>query len=175
MKSTTAWRKANVAIAALSMALLGTTPPLAAIATEVGYPTVGTTTHRASASHTAPPAPMALSQSRAVSARIARASTGQYEYICIGSDGSSWSLRIGEPTTDCHGSYLLKYINGVQVASYRLSIGGGIAAPVAPWSTGCVVAVASGVALFLFPPTGATAWVVVGGLTAAGLYTSCLA
>lgn len=107
--------------------------------------------------------------------RIVPASTGQYEYICIGADGSSWSLRAGEPTTDCHGSYLHKYINGVKVASYRLALGGGIAAPRPAWSAGCVIAVASDVALFVFPPTGATAWVTLGGLAAAGLYTSCVA
>lgn len=107
--------------------------------------------------------------------RIVPASTGQYEYICIGTDGNSWSLRAGEPTTNCHGSYLHKYINGVKVASYRLALGGGIAAPRPAWNTGCVLAVASGVALFVFPPTGATAWVTLGGLAAAGLYTSCVA
>ncbi|UOE43167.1 hypothetical protein [Agromyces larvae] len=100
--------------------------------------------------------------------------TGEYEYICQMPDGNSWSLQVGEPTTDCHGSYLQKYINGSMVANYHLAYGGG-AAQVPPWNTGCVLAVASGVALFVFPPTGATAWVVVGGLTAAGLYVSCVA
>lgn len=100
--------------------------------------------------------------------------TGQYEYICIGIDGNSWSLASGEPTTDCHGSYLHKYINGVMVANYHLAYGGG-AAQNPPGNIGCVLAIAGAVSLFYFPPTGVAAWVVNGGLAAAGLLVSCTA
>lgn len=100
--------------------------------------------------------------------------TGEYEYICIGTDGSSWSLASGEPTTDCHGSYLHKYINGVMVANYHLAYGGG-AAQNPPGNIGCVLAIAGTVSLFYFPPTGVAAWVVNGGLAAAGLFVSCTA
>ncbi|WP_344405838.1 hypothetical protein [Dactylosporangium fulvum] len=99
--------------------------------------------------------------------------TGEYEYNCIGVDGSSFWLSPGRPTTDCHGSYLQKYLDGNLLASYNLAYGGG-AAQNPPWNTGCVLAIASGVALFVFPPTGVAAWVTVGGLTAAGLYVSCV-
>ncbi|MBM2615595.1 hypothetical protein JIG36_08455 [Actinoplanes sp. LDG1-06] len=102
------------------------------------------------------------------------AATGEYDYYCIGVDGSSYMLRPGQATTDCHGSYLKKYINGNQVASYHLAYGGG-AAQTVQWNTGCVLAVASGVALFVYPPSGATAWIVQGALTSAGLYVSCKA
>ncbi|MEU5672353.1 hypothetical protein ACGF3C_23200 [Micromonospora sp. NPDC047762] len=99
--------------------------------------------------------------------------TGEYDYFCLGADGSGFWLSQGEPTTNCHGSYLLKYIDGNQVGSYNLAYGGG-AAQTPPWNTGCVLALAGGVALFIFPPTGAVAWVVQGGLAAAGLLTSCV-
>ncbi|MDG4809428.1 hypothetical protein O7634_21995 [Micromonospora sp. WMMD1120] len=99
--------------------------------------------------------------------------TGEYDYFCLGADGSGFWLSQGEPTTNCHGSYLLKYIDGNQVGSYNLAYGGG-AAQTPPWNTGCVLALASGVALFIFPPSGATAWVVQGALAGAGLLVSCV-
>lgn len=102
------------------------------------------------------------------------AATGDYEYVCVGIDGNSYSMAQGEPTWNCKGSYLQKYLDGRQLAVYSLD-GAGNPASTPPFETGCVLAVASGVALFVFPPTGAVAWVVVGGLTAAGLYVSCVA
>lgn len=99
--------------------------------------------------------------------------TGEYDYFCLAADGSGFWLSQGEATTNCHGSYLLKYIDGNQVGSYNLAYGGG-AAQTPPWNTGCVLALAGGVALFIYPPTGAVAWVVQGGLAGAGLLTSCV-
>lgn len=97
---------------------------------------------------------------------------GQYEYICLGVDGNSWSLQSGQPLTDCHGSKLLKYINGSQVATYNLSPTGEILDHAS--SGGCVLAFASGVGLVLWPPTGAVAWVYMSVVTGAG-FSSCIA
>ena len=99
--------------------------------------------------------------------------TGEYDYFCLGADGSGFWLSQGEPTTNCHGSYLLKYIDGNQVGSYNLAYGGG-AAQTPPWDIGCVLALAGGVALFIYPPTGAVAWVVQGGLAGAGRLEACV-
>lgn len=54
---------------------------------------------------------------------------GQYYYSCTATNGSVYWLTPGEPTTNCRGSYLGKYINGARVASYNLTEGGMRAAP----------------------------------------------
>ncbi|MEU8258107.1 hypothetical protein AB0C06_28020 [Micromonospora inaquosa] len=120
-----------------------------------------TTSHVATTSTVpAPSAPLAIQ-------------TGEYEYNCIGTDGSSFWIGPGRPTTDCHGSYLQKYLDGNLLATYNLAYGGG-AAQNPPWNTGCVLAIAGGVALFVFPPTGVAAWVTLSGLAAASLLDSCV-
>jgi hypothetical protein len=97
---------------------------------------------------------------------------GDYYYVCYESNGTNWTMADGQKTIDCKGSYLHKYVNGSRVATYALAYGGG-ASQTTQWMTGCVLAVAGGVALFVYPPTGATAWVVQGGLAAAGLLDGC--
>lgn len=46
------------------------------------------------------------------------------ENVGVIGNSSSWSLRVGEPTTDCHGTFLHKYINGTMVGNYKLSVSG---------------------------------------------------
>ena len=102
--------------------------------------------------------------------------TGEYEYICQMPDGNSWSLQVGEPTTDCHGSYLQKYINGSMVANYKLVYdGGGYYSDVPPFPYGCAIAIAGAYLLVLYPPTSGVAWVLQGSVAAGGLATSCVA
>lgn len=67
--------------------------------------------------------------------------TGQYSYICIGANGSSYTMRSGEKLGNCKGSYLKKYINGNQVDSIRLAGNGTLARPVKKEIIDCVVAV----------------------------------
>jgi hypothetical protein len=100
--------------------------------------------------------------------------TGQYDYNCVLTNGSSYFMSPGSPLTNCKGSYLQKYINGVMVKSVALAYGGGATATVPAGAGGCLLAVASGVALAFFPPSGVLAWVVVGSLTAAGIVASCV-
>lgn len=121
----------------------------------------GTSVNTAAPSETALP-PSDLNQMAA----------GYYEYICLGVDGNSWSLSSGQPLTDCHGSKLLKYINGSHVATYNLSPTGQILDHAS--SGGCVLAFAAGAGMILWPPTGAVAWVYTSVVNAMG-FTSCIA
>ncbi len=99
--------------------------------------------------------------------------TGQYEWVCVLTTGNTYSMRDGEPLTNCKGSYLQKYLNGRQLAVYRLAYdGNGAIANVK--AEGCLLAVAGGVLTILSP-----AWtlryvasVAVGGI---GVYASCKA
>jgi len=94
--------------------------------------------------------------------------TGNYEYICIGTSGASWALVSGEKLSDCHGSFLHKYINGALVANYRLAYGGG-AATTWTWTEGCIITVAlAGVAL-IEGPVGAVEWLSLSVATGYGL------
>ena len=90
----------------------------------------------------APSAASAQSEPTAVqsptSAAVQPASTGEYEYICLGTDGSSYSMASGAPLSDCKGSYLQKYINGQQVDSISLS-GNGEVASVPADKVQCVI------------------------------------
>ncbi|MBF4562874.1 hypothetical protein ITJ43_12085 [Microbacterium sp. VKM Ac-2870] len=100
--------------------------------------------------------------------------TGQYEYICQMPDGNSWSLYVGEQTTDCKGSFLQKYINGNMVANYPLVYnGGGYYSSVPPFPWGCALAIYGGLMLVIYPPETAVAWVAVGSGAAVGLAVSC--
>jgi hypothetical protein len=95
-----------------------------------------------------------------------------YEYICQLADGNSWSLSSGEPTDDCHGTYLQKYINGSMVANYNLTLcrrQRGQHPPGYPVSDDCALALFGTVGLVLFPPTGAVAWVYLGTIQALGI------
>ena len=83
-------------------------------------------------------------------------------------------MKPAENLTNCKGSYLQKYLNGKMVQSVALTYGGGAATKIPAGAGGCILALASGVALIAFPPSGALAWVVTGGLTAAGIVYSCV-
>ncbi|KXC05887.1 hypothetical protein [Microbacterium hominis] len=94
-------------------------------------------------------------------AAIKPMSTGQYEYICQMPNGQSWSLYVGEKTTDCKGSYLQKYINGRMIANYKLAYGGqALASNVDPG--GCLLGIASTAIFILWPSSGWTQWAVSG-------------
>ena len=99
---------------------------------------------------------------------------GYYEYVCVLANGNSYSMASGSALTSCTGTYMQKYLNGSQISVWNLTYGG-VAAANPPYSAGFIVALASGVALVFFPPSGGVAWVVIGGLTAAGIVTSCAA
>ena len=98
--------------------------------------------------------------------------TGEYEYICQQVNGTHWSLASGQPATDCHGSYLQKYINGQMVGNYSLQYYAGNGGPVPPgtqMSQACVLAAAGVAVLIINPPTGATAWVLTSLLNGAAI------
>lgn len=121
-----------------------------------------------------PPPAVSISGDASELAAPALLATGQYEYICIGIDGSSWSLRAGEPTKDCHGSYLHKYINGSLVKIYRLSATGQVIAHPTRDGVSCLLAVAGGFTAFL-NPVGDIVWAASVGIAGLGFITSCLA
>lgn len=136
-------------------------------------------TPRALASHASAPALTATTATATAPSVLVGPTpmTGNYYYNCVLTDGNSWSLAAGEPLTDCHGSYLQKYLDGVHVSSIALTYGGGAAASESSqWHTlGCAVAVASGVVLVLYPPTEALEWILATTAYAGGGAIACLA
>lgn len=96
--------------------------------------------------------------------------TGDYEYICQMPDGNSWSLQVGEATSDCHGSFLQKYINGEMVANYPLVYdGGSVYSGVPPFPWACALGIYGVYVLALYPPTDGVAWVLQGSVAAGGM------
>ena len=126
------------------------------------------------AANAATPEAVAISASSAAPDSVMAPMTGNYDYVCVLQDGSSYTMASGEKITNCHGSYLQKYLDGRKLATYNLSYGGGAALNPVP-SGGCVLALASGVLLILYPPTGAVAWALSGGFYVAGVAVSCTA
>jgi hypothetical protein len=104
--------------------------------------------------------------------------TGNYEYNCVLSNGSSYFMACGEKLTDCHGSYLQKYLDGRKLKTVNLTYGGVVATnpPIGwTWGTGCILSLAAaGAALVVFPPTGAIAWEVPADLSGLGIVASCV-
>lgn len=98
---------------------------------------------------------------------------GDYEHICQLTNGTSWSLASGEPTTNCHGSYLQKYIEGNLVANYNLVYdGGATSTPSIVVGVSCMLSIAGAVGLLFWPPSGAVEWVYMSAVGAASL-ASC--
>ena len=104
--------------------------------------------------------------------------TGEYEYICQLTNGSSWSLASGESTTDCHGSFLQKYINGTMVANYNLVYDGGAQDFVPSGDGWCILALARTAAAALAAPgTGGSSlllWVTGVAAASAGTLHECV-
>lgn len=101
---------------------------------------------------------------------------GQYEYVCVGIDGSSYSMAKGSALSTCKGSYLQKYINGQQVSTTALTTDGAIADPNAI-NMDCVVAiVGTGASAYGIVQTAGTGVIAYVGL-AASVYglKSCVA
>lgn len=100
-------------------------------------------------------------------------STGRYEWVCQGTDGSAWSMPYGTPLKQCSGVSLQKYLDGRLLKTYKLAYTGGPTGSVIA-SGSCAAVVVGGFALVLFPPTGAAAWFATALVNAAPL-AECLA
>ena len=151
----------NFTIGALAIGLiaaLGTTPAYAASAI-------------ASSAEATVSAPAASNESRTSDPLIAR--TGDYEYVCVLTDGRLYSMAAGEPTTNCKGSYLQKYLDGRLLSTYHLAYGGG-ASTEFQWTSGCILATASGV-LLIMSPGGTVVWYLSAAVTGASFLDSCFA
>lgn len=101
---------------------------------------------------------------------------GQYQYVCVGIDGSSYSMAQGAALNTCKGSYLQKYINGQQISTIALTTDGAIADPNAI-NMDCVVAiVGTGASAYGIVQTAGTGVIAYVGL-AASVYglKSCVA
>ncbi|WP_186760122.1 hypothetical protein [Arthrobacter alpinus] len=102
-----------------------------------------------------------------------REPAGQYYYNCVNTDGSSYFLSQGEPLSNCHGSYLQTYINGVQVRVVSLTTSGAISNPNAI-TVDCAIAIV-GATIVVLTPEGTIAWVLsaaVGGISFARACTA---
>lgn len=100
--------------------------------------------------------------------------SGNYEYVCVSTSGSSYSMADGEKLTNCKGSYLQQYINGQQVDTIPLT-GDGTRADPDKLDGYCLIGLAlDGTLAVVFPPAEAAAVVIE---VAAGINTiaSCLA
>ena len=103
--------------------------------------------------------------------------TGNYEYNYVLTTGWSYMMAPGEVLTNCHGSYLQKYLDGRQLSSVNLTYGGVVATnpPVGwVWGTGCILALAGVVSLAVFPPSGTIEWMTASALAGFGIEASCL-
>ncbi|REK73438.1 hypothetical protein DX116_07785 [Aeromicrobium endophyticum] len=82
--------------------------------------------------------------------------SGTYEYICVSTTGSSYSMAAGEKLGNCKGSYLQKYINGKQIESIPLDGSGTPVDPDGQLDGYCIIGLAlGGTAAIVFPPAGA--------------------
>ncbi|WP_434389126.1 hypothetical protein [Melittangium boletus] len=97
--------------------------------------------------------------------------SGQYEWICVSTSGSSYSMAKGANLTSCKGSYLQKYINGRFIKAYPLTASGTIAHKVPP-NADCIIALGT-TAIGIVTSADVVSWVV----TVAGFYGlhSCVA
>ena len=86
--------------------------------------------------------------------------TGNYVYVCVSQNGSSYTMKAGEKLTNCKGSFLQKYLDGSKQKTVRLAYGGGSAKKLTPQQE-CVLAIAGNVMLLVSPPTGALQWAFV--------------
>ncbi|MFJ8896821.1 hypothetical protein ACIRCZ_19720 [Leifsonia sp. NPDC102414] len=98
--------------------------------------------------------------------------TGQYDYNCVLTDGSSYFMRHGEALTDCKGSYLQKYLDGRLIKSVGLVYNGGASVQVTG-KGGCLLTLGGIAALVFYPPTSTFGWVLSGALAAGGVSQSC--
>ncbi|WP_456697947.1 hypothetical protein [Aeromicrobium sp. P5_D10] len=81
--------------------------------------------------------------------------SGNYDYVCVSTNGTSYTMADGEKLSNCKGSYLQKYINGQQVETVHLT---GQGTPASPNQLDgyCIVGLAlGGTAAIVFPPAGA--------------------
>jgi len=98
--------------------------------------------------------------------------TGQADYNCVLTNGSSYFMAPGSPLTNCKGSYLQKYYNGVMVKSVGLVYNGKYTVKVTG-SGWCILALAGGMTLAFTPVTATITWFVATVATAGGIYASC--
>lgn len=147
-------KKGGLAALAIAALLLSGAAPAAAAET------VAPTKARSSGTVAATPAIQPMSSP-----------TGQYEWICILTSGHSYSMRNGEPLTNCKGSYLHRYINGRHVGTYRLAYGGGA---VDYKAEGCLFAIIGGV-LGVMSPAMTIRWVLSTAVGGIGAYSACAA
>lgn len=99
--------------------------------------------------------------------------TGQYTYVCVRTDGTTYTLAAGDALNTCKGSYIQKYINGAQVQVIGLTGQGIPATPDAlDPALDCAVAL-TGFGLTVISSRG-TALFVSGALSTYGL-KDCLA
>jgi hypothetical protein len=101
---------------------------------------------------------------------------GQYEYVCVGTDGSSYSMAHGTALSTCKGSYLQKYINGKQIETIALTGHGTVADPNAINMDCLVAVVGTGASAYGIVQTAGTGVIAYVGL-AASVYglKSCVA
>jgi hypothetical protein len=102
--------------------------------------------------------------------------TGQYDYNCVATNGSSYFIAHGTALNTCHGSRLQKYINGSLVQTIPLTGYGAPGNPAAFGTAECYISLASA-ALSIYGPgwlvrflSGAIGYVVSAGLPS---ITSC--
>lgn len=104
-----------------------------------------------SAANASEAAPGTTSVKAAATAAVASSSpTGQYEWVCVLTNGNSWSMTNGQPLTQCHGSYLHKYLNGVRLQVINITAG----SVKATASIACVATITAELILVLTPGGG---------------------
>jgi hypothetical protein len=97
--------------------------------------------------------------------------SGTYVWVCVGTDGNSYTLKKGVKITTCHGSYLQQYIGGHFIKAFPLTLSGKIGKS-KPLTADCIIAVGT-TAVGILTSADGISWVV----TVVGLYGlhSCVA
>lgn len=101
----------------------------------------GNTSMRTTLSKFAVASAAAVAMTLAVPVAAHAEPTGQYTYVCVLTNGSSYTMKNGEKLGNCKGSYLKKYINGNQVDSVHLAGNGEVAKPLPAGTISCLIAI----------------------------------
>lgn len=115
----------------------------------------------------------AIGTANAADSLTPREAAGQYYYECVLTNGTSYWLKSGEPTTNCKGSYLHRYINGKLVANIHLTPNGAIATEYHfDPSAECVLGITT-TAYAILTANGKVAWVMA-SLSGVSTLSACI-
>lgn len=94
---------------------------------------------------------------------------GKYYYVCVSTDGSSYTLLYGVSTTTCHGAFLQQWLESGQFVQTIALTPSGNPATIVTIAPDCLVAIATGVVAVL-TVENSWAWYTTAALSGYGLH-----